>query len=138
MSKKILSLISFLFLLSVLAISCSNTGKTGSDDSNSGTGDGGTTTQGIAKHAGTWILKETTTGNGSGTMIISEDGSVNLKELNLNGTDVTDKGNETYEVKFTIENVTSTLILTFISDTSGSYDITLPDGQHIGTLTKQQ
>ena len=136
MSKKILILV--LFLMSVLTISCSNAGKTGNDDNNSGTGDGGTTTQGIGKYAGTWILKETTTGSGGGTMIISEDGSVNLKELNINGTDVTDKGSETYEVKFIIENVTSTLILTFISDTSGSYYITLSDGQHTGTLTKQQ
>ena len=52
MSKKILSLV--LFLISTLAVSCSNADKTGSGDNNSGIGGGGTTPQGIAKYAGTW------------------------------------------------------------------------------------
>ena len=56
MSKKYLSLV--LFLISALAVSCSNADKTGSGDNNSGIGDGGTTPQGIAKYEGTWQLTD--------------------------------------------------------------------------------
>ncbi|ADK31423.1 hypothetical protein [Brachyspira pilosicoli] len=129
MNKKLLSLISVLFLISVLAVSCSSKDKTGSDSS---------TSKGLAHYAGTWILKETTTGSGGGTMVIAEDGSVNLKELNLNSTNVTDRGNETYSIVFTNTDGTVTLILKFTSDTTGSYDAPEPDGTpHSGTLTKQ-
>ncbi len=44
MNKKLLNLISVLFLISVLAVSCSNKDKTGSDSS---------TSKGLANYAGT-------------------------------------------------------------------------------------
>lgn len=135
MSKKILSLV--LFLVSVLAVSCSNADKTG---------DGGTTPQGISKHAGTWNFKEdSSTGTGSGTITIKEDGSVTfeIKQKPYTSKNVVNKGSETYEAKFVDEDpngeISSTLILTltFNSDNkTGSYSI--DDGTvHNGKLTKQ-
>ncbi|MEI0612724.1 hypothetical protein [Brachyspira pilosicoli] len=145
MSKKFLSLISVLFLVSILAVSCSNKDKTG---------DGGTTPQGIAKHAGSWDFKEdSSTGNGSGTITIKEDGSVNftIAQKPYTTKDVADKGNETYEAKFVDEDpngeISSTLILTltFNSDNkTGSYEVKIIDTNtqetqiKNGTLTKQQ
>ena len=136
MSKKILNLISVLFLMSVLVISCSNADKTG---------DVGTTTQGIAKHAGTWDFKEdsSTGGTGSGTITIKEDGSVNVnsKGVDFNSNNVTDKGNETYEVKLEGKDPnagTLTLTLKFNSDNkTGSYSTDDGNELHTGTITKQ-
>ncbi|MEI0581192.1 hypothetical protein [Brachyspira pilosicoli] len=54
MSKKILNLISFLFLLTVLAISCSNADKTGSADNN--IGNGGSSTGGSGSGTGDGVL----------------------------------------------------------------------------------
>ena len=124
--------------MSVLAVRCSNQDKTG---------DGGTTTQGIAKHAGTWDFKEdsSTGGTGSGTITIKEDGSVNVntKGVDFNSNNVTDKGNETYEIKLEVKDPNAgtlilTLILAFNNDNkTGSYNIN--DGNpHTGTITKQQ
>ena len=139
MSKKFLSLISVLFLVGILAVSCSNKDKTG---------DGGTTQtpQGIAKHAGTWDFKEdSSTGTVSGTITIKEDGSVNVnsKGVDFNSNNVTDKGNETYEIKLEVKDPNAgtlilTLILAFNNDNkTGSYNIN--DGNpHTGTITKQQ
>ena len=139
MNKKLLSLISGLFLVSVLAVSCSNKDKTG---------DGGTTTQGIAKHAGTWDFKEdsSTGGTGSGTITIKEDGSVNVnaKGVDFNSNNVTDKGNETYEAKFIGESDAETLVLTLKFNDDGitgyyeSKTIDAPSTTNTGTLTKQQ
>ncbi|MBW5377792.1 hypothetical protein E6A45_03920 [Brachyspira pilosicoli] len=255
MSKRVLRLVSILFLSSILVLSCSNANKTGSGDNNSGNGgsgtggDGGTTPQGIAKYAGTWTAKftyssgsissyyviigsdgtviikdtagetkaenitesgntytmtvkhgstvepsnititfdtdnsgainddtiggevigvikkqnggnkglwyyegswnfqETTTVEpGSGTIIIGEDGSVSFEiqqqQPPYTSKDVTDKGNETYEVKFIGESDAETLILTlkFNDDTNGSYEVKIIDTQKTttGTLTKQK
>lgn len=120
MSKKYLSLV--LFLISALAVSCSNADKTGSGDNNSGIGDGGTTPQGIAKYEGTWQLTdlEATT-----ILTISNNGAVTYRvETSTSVADsVTDKGNETYEVKFVNKDRPAgpggilTLTLTFNNDT---------------------
>ncbi|MEI0530389.1 hypothetical protein R4I97_02390 [Brachyspira pilosicoli] len=135
MSKKFLSLISVLFLVTVLAVSCSNADKTG---------DGTQTAQGIAKHAGTWDFKEdsSTGGTGSGTITIKEDGSVNVntKGVDFNGNNAMDKGNETYDVILTYSTSTLTLTLTlmFNSDNkTGSYSIDDGNKLHTGTITKQ-
>ena len=120
MSKKILSLV--LFLISVLAVSCSNADKTGSGDNNSGIGDGGTTPQGIAKYEGTWQLTdaELTT-----ILTISNNGAVTYN--GETSTNVADKGNKTYEVKFVDKDGPAgpgailTLTLTFNNDTSGTF-----------------
>ena len=87
MSKKILSLV--LFLISVLAVSCSNADKTGSGDNNSGIGDGGTTPQGIAKYEGTWQLTDLVP---TTILTISNNGEVTY--IDKTSRDVTDKGNE--------------------------------------------
>lgn len=116
MSKKILSLV--LFLISVLAVSCSNADKTGSGDNNSGIGDGGTTPQGIAKYEGTWQLTDLVP---TTILTISNNGEVTY--IDKTSRDVTDKGNETYEVKFVDKDRPAgpggilTLTLTFNNDT---------------------
>lgn len=129
MSKKILSLISVLFLVSVLAVSCSNADKTGSS-------------KGLGYYAGTWQLTPTAKQATipTITIIISNNGSVTFD--GETSTNVTDKGNETYEVKFTPANEgESILTLTFTSDTAGTFTLSIPykpeDGGN-GTLKKQQ
>ena len=136
--------------MSVLAVSCSNADKTGSGDNNSGNGgtgtggigDGGTTPQGIAKYEGTW--QPTAQLNRDIILIISSDSSVSIEETNKKpidkSTDVTDKGNETYEVKFVgkgTDPVKLIFTLKFDNDTSGTCSIS--DGQDTfnGTIRKQ-
>ncbi|MEI0530391.1 hypothetical protein R4I97_02400 [Brachyspira pilosicoli] len=129
MSKRVLRLVSILFLSSILVLSCSNANKTGSGDNNSGnggtggTGDGGTTPtpQGIAKYAGTWTAKfsdvnsyEVIIGN-DGTVTI-DDGSLTKKEA----TDITENGN-TYTMKIKrISDENDTITITFNDGTSGT------------------
>ena len=131
MSKKILSLV--LFLISALAVSCSNADKTGSGDNNSGS----TTPQGIAKYEGTWQLtddEKLTT-----ILTISNNGAVT--HSGETSTDVADKGNETYDVKFVDKDRPAgpggilTLTLTFNNDTSGTFSNS--DGPK-GNMTKQK
>ena len=134
MSKKYLSLV--LFLISALAVSCSNADKTGSGDNNSGIGDGGTTPQGIAKYEGTWQLTdaELTT-----ILTISNNGAVTY--YGETSTNVANNRNETYEVKFVDKNGPAgpggilTLTLTFNNDTSGTFSNS--DGPK-GNMTKQK
>lgn len=123
MSKKYLSLV--LFLISTLAVSCSNADKTGSGDNNRGIGDGSTTPQGIAKYEGTWQLTDLVP---TTILTISNNGAVTYRvETSTSVADsVTDKGNETYEVKFVNKDRpgpggTLTLTLTFKNDTSGTF-----------------
>ena len=136
MSKKILSLVSVLFLMSVLAVSCSNADKTGSGDNNSGIGDGGTTPQGIAKYEGTWQLTDLVP---TTILTISSNGAVTY--YGETSTNVADKGNETYEVKFVDKvhpagpGAILTLTLTFNNDTSGTFSNS--DGSK-GNMTKQK
>lgn len=112
MSKKILSLV--LFLISALAVSCSNADKTGSGDNNSGS----TTPQGIAKYEGTWQLTDLVP---TTILTISNNGAVTY--IDKTSRDVADKGNETYEVKFVDKDRPAgpggilTLTLTFNNDT---------------------
>ena len=114
MSKKYLSLV--LFLISALAVSCSNADKTGSN----------TSSKGLGYYAGTWLLTAQQINNDI-ILIISSDGSVSIVEAATGpadkSTDVTDKGNETYDVKN--------------DDTSGTFSIS--DGQDTfnGTIRKQ-
>ena len=131
MSKKILSLV--LFLISALAVSCSNADKTGSGDNNSGS----TTPQGIAKYEGTWQLtddEKLTT-----ILTISNNGAVTY--YGGTSTNVTNNRNETYEVKFVDKNGPAgpggilTLTLTFNNDTSGTFSNS--DGPK-GNMTKQK
>ena len=119
MNKKLLSLVSVLFLMSVLTVSCSNADKTGSGDNNSGS----TTPQGIAKYEGTWQLTdaELTT-----ILTISNSGAVTY--IDKTSTNVANKGNKTYEVKFEDKDKPAgpggilTLTLTFNDDnTSGTF-----------------
>lgn len=112
MSKKILSLV--LFLVSALAVSCSNADKTGSGDNNSGS----TTPQGIAKYEGTWQLTDLVP-----TTILTISNNDEVTYIDKTSRDVTDKGNETYEVKFVDKDRPAgpggilTLTLTFNNDT---------------------
>ena len=131
MSKKYLSLV--LFLVSVLAVSCSNADKTGSGDNNSGS----TTPQSIAKYEGTWQLtddEKLTT-----ILTISNNGAVTY--YGGTSTNVANNRNETYEVKFVDKNGPAgpggilTLTLTFNNDTSGTFSNS--DGPK-GNMTKQK
>lgn len=131
MSKKYLSLV--LFLISALAVSCSNADKTGSGDNNSGS----TTPQGIAKYEGTWQLtddEKLTT-----ILTISNNGAVTY--YGGTSTNVANNRNETYEVKFVDKNGPAgpggilTLTLTFNNDTSGTFSNS--DGPK-GNMTKQK
>ena len=133
MSKKILSLV--LFLISVLAVSCSNADKTGSGDNNSGS----TTPQSIAKYEGTWQLtddEKITT-----ILTISNNGAVTYN--GETSTNVANKGNETYDVTFIDKHTgpgTYILTLKFNDDTSGTFS-TLDTGSNDhfnGTMTKQK
>ena len=131
MSKKYLSLV--LFLISALAVSCSNADKTGSN----------TSSKGLGYYAGTWLLTAQQINNDI-MLIISSDGSVSIGEAATGpadkSTDVTDKGNETYDVKFVDQGPnpgTYILTLKFNGDTSGTFSIS--DGQDTfnGTIRKQ-
>ena len=147
MSKRVLKLFSILFLSSILVLSCSNASKTGSGDNNSGNGgtgtggigDGGTTPQGIAKYAGIWQLTDLVPIT---ILTISNNGAVTYRvETSTSVADsVTDKGNETYEVKFVNKDRpgpggTLTLTLTFKNDTSGTFSNS--DGLE-SNMTKQK
>ena len=132
MSKKYLSLV--LFLISALAVSCSNADKTGSN----------TSSKGLGYYAGTWVTTAQQVNNDI-ILIISSDGSVSIGEAATGpddkSTDVTDKGNETYDVKFVDQDPnpgTYILTLKFNDDTSGTFSIS--DGQDTfnGTITKQK
>ncbi|WP_232473274.1 hypothetical protein [Brachyspira sp. SAP_772] len=102
-----------------MSISCSNSDKTGSS-------------KGLGYYAGTWELAPTTV---NATITISNDGTVTFN--NDKSTNVTDKGNETYEVKFTPANEgESILTLTFTSDTAGIF-ILSGSTAGSGTLKKQ-
>ena len=121
MSKKYLSLV--LFLISALAVSCSNANKTGSN----------TSSKGLGYYAGTWVTTAQQVNNDI-ILIISNDGSVSIGEAATGpadkSTDVTDKGNETYDVKFVDQDPnpgTYILTLKFNDDTSGTFSIS--DGQ---------
>ncbi len=101
--------------------------KTRSGDNNSGIGDGGTTSQGIAKYEGTWQLTDLVP---TTILTISNNGAVTYRvETSTSVADsVTDKGNETYEVKFEDKDGPAgpggilTLTLTFNDDnTSGTF-----------------
>ena len=131
MSKKILSLV--LFLISALAVSCSNANKTGSN----------TSSKGLGYYAGTWVTTAQQVNNDI-ILIISNDGSVSIGEAATGpadkSTDVTDKGNETYDVKFVDQDPNPgiyILTLKFNDDTSGTFSIS--DGQDTfnGTIRKQ-
>ncbi|CCG55726.1 hypothetical protein WESB_0254 [Brachyspira pilosicoli WesB] len=131
MSKKYLSLV--LFLISTLAVSCSNADKTGSN----------TSSKGLGYYADTWYTYIQQVNNDI-ILIISSDGSVSIGEAATGpadkSTDVTDKGNETYDVKFVDQDPnpgTYILTLKFNDDTSGTFSIS--DGQDTfnGTIRKQ-
>ena len=131
MSKKILSLV--LFLISALAVSCSNADKTGSN----------TSSKGLGYYAGTWLLTAQQINNDI-ILIISSDGSVSIVEAATGpadkSTDVTDKGNETYDVKFVDQDPnlgTYILTLKFNDDTSGTFSISDGKDTFNGTIRKQ-
>ncbi|WP_157146779.1 hypothetical protein [Brachyspira pilosicoli] len=129
MSKRVLRLVSILFLSSILVLSCSNANKTGSGDNNSGNGgsgtggDGGTTPtpEGIAKYSGTWTAKFNA--NSSYNVIIGTDGKVTIDDGSKNpkeATDIIENGN-TYTMKVQhITGVDDTITITFNDGTSGT------------------
>lgn len=131
MSKKYLSLV--LFLISALAVSCSNADKTGSN----------TSSKGLGYYAGTWYTYIQQVNNDI-ILIISSDGSVSIVEATTGpadkSTDVTDKGNETYDVKFVDQGPnpgTYILTLKFNDDTSGTFSISDGKDAFNGTIRKQ-
>ena len=138
MSKRVLRLVSILFLSSILVLSCSNANKTGSGDNNignggSGTGgDGGTTPtpEGIAKYAGTWTAKFND--GDSYNVIISTDGTVTIKDTagEIKAENITESGNTyTMTVKHGSEVDASIVTITFDSGISGTInDDTIGNG----------
>ncbi|MBW5382868.1 hypothetical protein [Brachyspira pilosicoli] len=136
MSAKILNLISVLFLISLLAVSCSNVDKTGSDSN---------TSKGLSHYAGTWIITydQQQKQNTQDTMTIKNDGTIELyinKQTEII-TDIVEKGNEIYEAKFTPNSPNTDvyiLTLTFTGDTAGTFTLSIGDVKILsGTLTKQ-
>ncbi|WIH82783.1 hypothetical protein NEI00_07165 [Brachyspira pilosicoli] len=142
MSKRVLRLVSILFLSSILVLSCSNANKTGSGDNNSGNGgsgtggDGGTTPtpEGIAKYAGTWTAKFTDSSGGISTyyVIIGSDKTVTIKDTagEIKAENITESGNTyTMTVKHGSEVDASIVTITFDSVTSGTInDDTIGNG----------
>ncbi|WP_297286680.1 hypothetical protein [uncultured Brachyspira sp.] len=129
MSKRVLRLVSILFLSSILVLSCSNANKTGSSNNDSGnsgtggTGDGGTTQtpEGIAKYAGTWIAQFGV--NKSYNVIIGTDGSVKIKDEagETKAENVQGSGNKyTMTVQHGSAVDSSNITITFESDNSGN------------------
>ena len=159
MSKKVLRLLSILFLSSILVLSCSNADKTGSGDNNignggsstggsgsgtgdggtgtgdGGTGDGGTTTQGIEKYAGTWTA--TFNENTSYDVVIGNDGTVTIKDGTNNpkqATDITENGN-TYNMNVQhSKDVVANVTIIFDNGNSGTID---DESFGKGTITKK-
>ncbi|MBW5398446.1 hypothetical protein E6A47_00070, partial [Brachyspira pilosicoli] len=143
MSKRVLRLVSILFLSSILVLSCSNANKTGSGDNNSGNGgsgtggDGGTTPtpEGIAKYAGTWTAKFNS--NTSYNIIIGDDGKVIINDGSQNpkqAKDIVESGN-TYTMKVQhIPNVDYTVTITFTDQNNG----TIQDEQYNDGIIKKQ
>ncbi|MEI0609070.1 hypothetical protein [Brachyspira pilosicoli] len=140
MSKRVLRLVSILFLSSILVLSCSNANKTGSGDNNSGNvgggtgGDGGTTPtpqpDGIAKYSGTWTAKFND--GDSYNVIISTDGTVTIKDTagEIKAENITESGNTyTMTVKHGSEVDASIVTITFDSGISGTInDDTIGNG----------
>ncbi|WP_157144305.1 hypothetical protein [Brachyspira pilosicoli] len=146
MSKRVLRLISILFLSSILVLSCSNANKTGSGDNNSGNGgsgtggDGGTTPtpEGIAKYAGTWTAKFNATA--SYKVIIGTDGKVTIDDGSLTtkeATDITENGNTyTMSVQHIVGGEHSTVTIIFTDEKSGTINDTY-DFYGNGVIKKQ-
>ncbi|WP_157142601.1 hypothetical protein [Brachyspira pilosicoli] len=149
MSKRVLRLVSILFLSSILVLSCSNANKTGSGDNNignggSGTGgDGGTTPtpEGIAKYAGTWTAKFTDSSGGISTyyVIIGSDGTVKTKDdVSLEEKDVkdiTDLGNNTFSMNVShSSSVNASVTIVFTNLNSGTIN---DDSFGSGDIRKQ-
>ncbi|WP_157159327.1 hypothetical protein [Brachyspira pilosicoli] len=149
MSKRVLRLVSILFLSSILVLSCSNADKTGSGDNNSGNGgsgtggDGGTTPtpEGIAKYAGTWTAKFTDSSTGGINtyyIIIGNDGKVKTKD-DVSGEkaveNIMDLGNNSYSMNVQhSSSVTVEVTIIFSNTNSG----TIEDGQYgKGDIRKQ-
>ena len=130
MFKKVASIISFLFITSLLIVSCSNADKTGS--SNSGNpGDSGTAS--IKKYAGTWELLES--GNKlQGVITINEDGTLLFGDLETISMEY--KGSEQYFIK--IKDPSSGTILLNLYFKDNAYDMQLEgiDGKSEGTIKK--
>ncbi|WP_258019234.1 hypothetical protein, partial [Brachyspira pilosicoli] len=139
-------LISVLFLISLLAVSCSNANKTGSGDNNSGNGgsgiggDGSTTPtpEGIAKYAGTWTAKFNATA--SYKVIIGTDGKVTIDDGSLTtkeATDITENGNTyTMSVQHIVGGEHSTVTIIFTDEKSGTINDTY-DFYGNGVIKKQ-
>lgn len=144
MSKRVLRLVSILFLSSILVLSCSNADKTGSGDNNSGNGgsgtggDGGTTPtpEGIAKYAGTWTAKFTDSSTGGINtyyIIIGNDGKVKTKD-DVSGEkaveNIMDLGNNTFSMTvYHSSSITADITIVFIDSNSGTInDDTIGNG----------
>lgn len=98
--------------------------------------------KGLWYYEGSWNFQETN-GSGKGTIVIGGDDSVTfeIKQKPYTSKNVINKGSETYEVNFTIENSTLILTLKFNDDgITGSYEsktTDAPAATATGTLTKQ-
>ena len=164
MSKKVLRLFSILFLSGILVLSCSNANKTGSGDNNNGNGgsstggsgsgtddggtgtggDGGTTPtpqpDGIAKYAGTWTAKFNV--NSSYDVVISDNGTVTIKDGSKNPKEATDIKKEaenkyTMTVQHSSSGIeASTVTITFTDEKSGIINDT-SDFYGDGVIRKQ-
>ncbi|PPS22595.1 hypothetical protein DJ52_04055 [Brachyspira murdochii] len=108
MIKKIITMISILYLSSLFAVSCNNTDKTGSSNSNN---------NGIEKYAGTWELVEI-----SDTVTIDDKGNVVFDSNKMNN--IKYEGTETYLIEF-IDTISGDIFLrlNFSSQTFGIGEI---------------
>ena len=104
--------------------------------------------KGLWYYEGNWTLTPNQQqGQADMTMTIKNDGTIDLNigaEQQTSINDITDKGNEIYEVKFTPNGPDSSvyiLTLKFINDNSGSFTLSIsdnPESSGSGNMSKQK
>lgn len=125
MNRKLTSIISILFLSSLLIISCSNEDKTGSS-------------KGLGHYAGDWELKFDSSAMSDIAITIKSDGTVNFNDKNISLISISGKWNEVYvfSLKLNKENKNALLTVTFKSDNSGTFVFTVEGKSEKGTIKR--
>ena len=124
MYKKIITMISILFILSLITLGCSGKNNSTSPISKN---------EGIKKHAGTWDVVLTDEPDYGYSILIGTDGSVVLMDYNAYAYNIKDLGSDKYSMDV-FSGTYFTITLTFSSKNSGTISDSLP-GE--GTITER-